>query len=200
LREADLIATPGCHVTAAVLALKPLVDAGLVETTGVIVNTLTGVTGAGRTPTDLNIFSNIDSNVMAYGLLGHRHTPEMQQEIGADVLFTPHLVPMSRGMLATCYATPSADASAASVDAALRDAYADEHFVTVVERPPTTKAVLGSNAAHVAARFDERTRRVITMCSLDNMTKGASGAAVQSANIALGLDEASGLTTVGVAP
>jgi len=200
LRSAALIATPGCHVTAAVLALKPLVDAGLVETSGLIVNTLTGVTGAGRTPTDLNIFSNIDSNAMAYGLLGHRHTPEMQQELGAEVLFTPHLVPMSRGMLATCYAPPTADASAVAIDDVLRQCYAHEQFVTVVDRPPTTKAVLGANAAHVSARFDERTRRVIAMCALDNMTKGASGAAVQSANVALGLDEAAGLTTVGVAP
>ena len=200
LQGASLIATPGCHVTAAVLALEPLVRAGLVETTGVIVDNLTGITGAGRTPTDTNIFSNIDSNAMAYGLLTHRHTPEMEQEIGAEVLFTPHLVPMSRGMLATCYATPTADADAESVDAALRSAYADEPFVTVVTRPPATKSVLGSNAAHVSARFDERTGRVIAMCALDNMTKGASGGAIQSANVALGLDETAGLTTVGVAP
>ncbi len=107
LKGARLVATPGCHVTAATLALRPLVDAGLIETTGVVVNTLTGITGAGRAPTDTNVFTNIDSNVIPYGLLAHRHTPEMEQEIGAQLLFTPHLVPMSRGLLATCTAPAS---------------------------------------------------------------------------------------------
>ena len=112
LKGAPLIATPGCHVTAATLALQPLVAAGLIESTGIVVNNVTGITGAGRTPTETNVFTNIDSNVMAYGLLRHRHTPEMEQEIGAQVTFTPHLAPMSRGMLATCYARPAADCSA----------------------------------------------------------------------------------------
>ncbi|NND76316.1 MAG: N-acetyl-gamma-glutamyl-phosphate reductase [Ilumatobacter sp.] len=200
LKGAQLIATPGCHVTAATLALRPLVAAGLVETTGVVVNTLTGITGAGRAPTDTNVFTNIDSNVTAYGLLAHRHTPEMEQEIGAQVLFTPHLVPMSRGLLATCYATPTADASATAIDDALRSFYADEPFVAVVDRPPQTKALLGSNGAHVAAQFDPRTGTVIAMAALDNLTKGASGGAIQAANVALGIDETAGLATVGVAP
>lgn len=214
LKDAKLIATPGCHVTAAVLAMKPLIDAGLVESGSgstdpsaearnsgpIIVNTLTGITGAGRTPTDTNVFTNIDSNAMAYGLLDHRHTPEMEQEMGARVLFTPHLVPMSRGLLATCYAVPTGDASAASVIDAMRSFYADEPFVSVIDGAPATKSVLGSNAAHVSARYDERTGRVIAMCAIDNLTKGASGGAVQAANVALGLDEAAGLSTVGLAP
>ena len=107
-RGAGLIATPGCHVTAAVLALRPFVEAGLIETTGITVDTMTGITGAGRKPTPTNIFSSVDSNVEAYGLLNHRHTPEIEQELGARVLFTPHLVPMSRGLLATCHARPAA--------------------------------------------------------------------------------------------
>ncbi len=200
LKGAQLIATPGCHVTAATLALRPLVEAGLIETQGVVVNTLTGITGAGRVPTDTNVFTNIDSNAMAYGLLTHRHTPEMEQEIGAEVLFTPHLVPMSRGLLATCYATPTADASADALRTALAGFYADEPFVAVVDEPPQTKSLLGSNGAHVAARLDERTGRVIAMAALDNLTKGAAGGAVQAANVALGLEETAGLTTVGVAP
>ena len=130
----------------------------------------------------------------------HRHTPEMEQEIGAQVLFTPHLVPMSRGLLATCHATATADASAETVVDAMRAFYADEPFVAVTDAPPQTKSLLGSNAAHVSARFDERTGRVIAMCALDNLTKGASGGAVQAANVALGLDETAGLATVGVAP
>jgi N-acetyl-gamma-glutamyl-phosphate reductase len=200
LAGARLVATPGCHVTAATLALRPLVAAGLVEAGGIVVNTMTGVTGAGRTPTDTNVFTNIDSNAVAYGLLAHRHTPEMEQEIGGTLLFTPHLVPMSRGLLATCTAVPAAGCSDDALRAALDSAYEDEPFVAVLDRPPATKSVLGSNAAHVAARHDERTGTVIAMCAIDNLTKGAAGGAVQAANVALGLDETAGLGTVGLAP
>ncbi|MET0909366.1 MAG: N-acetyl-gamma-glutamyl-phosphate reductase, partial [Ilumatobacteraceae bacterium] len=157
LKEARLIATPGCHVTAATLALRPLVAAGLVETTGIVVNTVTGITGAGRAPTDTNVFTNIDSNAVAYGLIDHRHTPEMEQEIGAQLIFTPHLVPMSRGLLATCYARPTTGCSTERIAAVLHDCWVDEPFVAVTTKPPATKSVLGSNAAHVSAHFDERT-------------------------------------------
>ena len=200
LKGARLVATPGCHVTAAVLALEPLVSAGLVEATGLIVDTMTGVTGAGRTPTSTNIFSSIDSNTVAYGLLQHRHTPEMEQEIGGQILFTPHLVPMSRGLLATCHARATVLAAASTVMEALHDAYDTEPFVTVADAPPATKSVLGSNAVHVSARYDERTGSVIAMCALDNLTKGASGGALHAANIALGIDETAGLSTIGLAP
>ena len=200
LEGARLVATPGCHVTAATLALRPLVEAGLVHLRDVAVNTVTGITGAGRTPTDTNVFTNIDSNAVAYGLLAHRHTPEMEQEIGAQLLFTPHLVPMSRGLLATCTARVADGCNDAAVDDAMRSFYADEPFVAVLDTPPATKSVLGSNAAHVAARFDERTGTVISMCAIDNLTKGASGGAVQAANVALGLDETAGLPTIGLAP
>lgn len=200
LKGARLVATPGCHVTAATLALRPLVAAGLVEPTGIVVNTLTGITGAGRAPTDTNVFTNIDSNASPYGLISHRHTPEMEQEIGATLIFTPHLVPMSRGLLATCAAPAAAGCSEDSVVDALRSFYADEPFVAVLDSPPATKSVLGSNAAHVSARYDERTGTVIAMCAIDNLTKGASGGAVQAANVALGLDETAGLTTIGLAP
>ena len=201
LRGARLIATPGCHVTTATLALRPLVAAGLVANERIVVDTMTGITGAGRTPTDLNVFSSIDSNVVAYGLHGHRHTPEMEQEIGATVLFTPHLVPMSRGLLATCYASPAEGVTSTDelLDA-LRAFYADAPFVSVLDRPPATKSVLGSNAVHVSASLDERTGTVIAMAALDNLTKGASGGAVHAANIALGLDETAGLDMVGLAP
>jgi N-acetyl-gamma-glutamyl-phosphate reductase len=197
---ARLIATPGCHVTAATLALRPRVAAGLVATAGIVVNTLPGITGAGRAPTDTNVFTNIDSNAVAYGLLTHRHTPEMEQEIGAQLLFTPHLVPMSRGLLATCTAPAGSECSQASIDAAFESFYADEPFVAVLDAPPATKSVLGSNAAQVSARFDERTGTVIAMCAIDNLTKGASGGAVQAANVALGLRETAGLATIGLAP
>lgn len=200
LRGARLIATPGCHVTAATLALQPLVAAGLVETTGLVANSLTGITGAGRTPSEVSMFTSIDSNARAYGLLSHRHTPEMEQEIGAEVIFTPHHVPMSRGILATCYARPTAAANAESVVAAMASFAENEPFVTVVEGPPETKSVLGSNVAQVGVRFDPRTQTVISMCAIDNLTKGASGGAMQAANVALGLDETAGLSTIGLAP
>jgi N-acetyl-gamma-glutamyl-phosphate reductase len=200
LQGARLIATPGCHVTAATLALRPLLDAGLIEPTGMVANTLTGITGAGRTPSEVNMFTSIDSNARAYGLLTHRHTPEMEQEIGGQVLFTPHHVPMSRGLLATCYARPAGDASPESVVEVLRDFASGEPFVTVVDAPPETKSVLGSNSAHISARFDERTGTVVSMCAIDNLTKGASGGALQAANVALGLDETAGLSMIGLAP
>jgi N-acetyl-gamma-glutamyl-phosphate reductase len=199
---ASLIATPGCYVTAATLAVAPLVDAGVIERTGVIVDAASGVTGAGRAPKHANSFCTVDEDFTAYGLLNHRHTPEIEQETGAQVLFTPHLAPMNRGILATCYARPT-DASGASTAAlldALREAYAGEPFVVVSERSPSTKATLGSNSAHLTARFDERTGYVVVICAIDNLAKGASGGAVQSANVALGLDETAGLDRVGLAP
>jgi N-acetyl-gamma-glutamyl-phosphate reductase len=202
LSGADLVATPGCHVTTAVLALHPLVEAGLVEPTGITVDTMTGITGAGRNPTTTNLFSSVDSNVEAYGLLDHRHTPEIEQELGAQVLFTPHLVPMSRGLLATCHAFPvaGADLSTERLLAVLRERWADEPFMVVTDGSPSTKATLGSNAVHVTARYDQRTNRVLAIAALDNLTKGASGGAMQAANVALGLDETAGLSSIGLAP
>lgn len=200
LAGARLVATPGCHVTAATLPLAPLVAAGLVDRSRIIVDTMTGITGAGRAPTETNVFANIDSNVTAYGLHHHRHTPEMEQEIGAQVLFTPHLVPMSRGLLATAYATPAASLTTERLLDALRDAYAGSPFVAVVDRPPATKALLGSNGVHVSASYDERTDTVIAMGALDNLTKGAAGGAVHAANVALGLEETAGLPVVGLQP
>ena len=199
---ATLVATPGCYVTAATLAVAPLVDAGVIDTSSVIVDAASGVSGAGRAPKHTNLFCTVDEDVSAYGLLNHRHTPEMQEQIGATVLFTPHLVPMNRGILATCYARPASGTSmsTASVMEVLRHAYADEPFVVVRDEPPSTKATLGSNAVHVTARFDERTGNVIVISALDNLCKGASGGAVQAANVALGIDETTGLSAVGVYP
>ncbi|TVR27964.1 MAG: N-acetyl-gamma-glutamyl-phosphate reductase [Ilumatobacter sp.] len=202
LRGARLVATPGCYVTAATLALEPLVRAGAIETAGVIVDAASGVTGAGRVPKDANSFTTVDENFVAYGLLDHRHTPEMEQEIGAQVLFTPHLAPMNRGILATCYARPSTGTTPTteSLLALFRERYEHEPFVVVDEASPSTKATLGANTVHITARFDPRTGYVMAIAALDNLTKGASGGAVQAANVALGLTETAGLPIVGVAP
>lgn len=202
LRGARLIATPGCYVTAATLALRPLVEAGLIETSDVIVDAASGVTGAGRKLEHAFSFTTVDENFTAYGLLSHRHTPEMEQEIGAQLLFTPHLAPMNRGILATCYAKPAQDVdlSTEALLAMLRLRWADEPFMVVTDASPSTKATLGSNTVQVTARYDARTRTVVAIAALDNLAKGASGGAVQAANVALGLPEAAGLAGVGVAP
>ena len=202
LAGAKLIATPGCHVTAASLALQPLVRSGTIATTGVIVNNATGISGAGRALKHSSMFCTVDETYEAYGLLDHRHTPEIEQVIGAQVLFTPHLVPMNRGILSTCYARPAAGVvpTTESLLATLAAAYADEPFVYVGPESPTTKATLGSNAVHITARYDERTGFVLVLCALDNLAKGASGGAVQAANVALGLSETAGLSSIGLYP
>ncbi|MCU1387439.1 MAG: argC [Ilumatobacteraceae bacterium] len=202
LKGARLVATPGCHVTAASLALQPLVSRGLIESSGIIVDNATGITGAGRALKHGSMFCTVDENFEAYGLLDHRHTPEIEQVVGAQVLFTPHLAPMNRGILSTCYARPAsgAELTTDSLLATLREAYAGEPFVVVRKESPSTKATQGSNAVHLTARYDARTGWVMVICAIDNLTKGASGGAVQSANVALGLDETAGLTSVGVYP
>lgn len=202
LKQAKLIATPGCYVTAASLALAPLVKAGIISTTGVIVDAASGVSGAGRAPKNSNLFCTVDEDFTAYGLLDHRHTPEIEQVTGAQILFTPHLAPMNRGILATCYARPTKpdSTSTASLLAVLSRAYVKEPFIVVRPAAPSTKATLGSNSAHLSARYDERTGYVIVLCAIDNLTKGAAGGAVQAANVALGLDETFGLSRVGLFP
>lgn len=209
IRGSEAVAAPGCYPTAAALALAPFVQAGVVEPTGIVVDAASGVSGAGRGLKQATHFCTADEDVTAYGLLDHRHTPEIEQSLttiggsDAQVLFTPHLVPMNRGMLATCYARPSADGAGLTGDGALAllaAAYADEPFVVVSERSPSTKATLGSNAAHLTARVDERTGWVVAIAAIDNLTKGASGQALQCANLALGLDEAAGLSQIGTYP
>jgi N-acetyl-gamma-glutamyl-phosphate reductase len=203
LAGATLIASAGCYPTAAGLALAPLVRAGLVESSGIIVDAASGTSGAGRAATDSLHFGTVDENFVAYGLLTHRHTPEMEQILGAEVLFTPHLAPMVRGILATCYARPVPGArtlSTADVMDALHRAYDHEPFVVVTDAPPSTKATSGSNCAHVTARVDERTGWVVVLCALDNLIKGAAGQAVQCANVALGLPETTGLPIAGLYP
>lgn len=197
LRGADLVAVAGCYVTAAALALAPLVRAGAIATDGVIVDAASGVSGAGRVPKATSHFSVVDGDFTAYGLLNHRHTPEIEQATGATVVFTPHLAPMTRGILATCYARPASETDPLEV---LREFYAGEPFVQVIDGPPSTKATAGSNCAHITARKDPRTGWVLVLCALDNLVKGASGQALQCANLALGLDETSGLPNIGLYP
>lgn len=197
---ARAVAVPGCYPTAAALALAPLVRAGAIETTGVVVDAASGVSGAGRPAKANTTFCTVDEDFRAYGLVDHRHTPEIEQASGASVLFTPHLVPMNRGILATCYARPARPMDEGDALACLQQAYADEPFFVVDQRSPSTKATLGSNAVHLTARVDPRTGLVVSIAALDNLMKGASGMALQCANLALGLPEGMGIPVVGVYP
>ena len=184
--------------------------AGLVEPTGLIVDAASGISGRGRGLSAPSLYSEANENVAAYGLLTHRHTAEMELALGrlsptgsASVLFTPHLVPMTRGILATCYARPTAEAAALGTDGLLahyRDFYAGEPFVAVLDQPPATKATAGSNTVHVTVRYDGRTNTVLAISAEDNLVKGASGQALQNANLLLGLPETLGLPTVGLVP
>jgi len=197
IRNAKAVAAGGCYATAAILALKPLVDAGLVKPGSIIVDAASGVSGAGREAKEATAFNTVDGSFAAYGLLNHRHTAEMEMALGGAVLFTPHLAPMTRGILATCYGEA---AEPADPLAALRAAYADEPFVHVTADPPATKWVAGSNGCQVTARYDERTGRVFALAAIDNLGKGAAGQMIQCANLMLGVDESAGLTACGVYP
>lgn len=200
IRSARAVAAAGCYPTATILALKPLVEARLVDPASLIVDAASGVSGAGRAVKEGTAFNTVDGSFAAYGLLNHRHTAEMEQALGGTVLFTPHLAPMTRGILATCYATATRDMAADEPLQVLRAAYADEPFVRVSDNPPATKWVSGSNGAVVTARYDQRTGRVLALGAIDNLGKGAAGQMVQCANLMFGLDEAAGLTAEGVFP
>jgi N-acetyl-gamma-glutamyl-phosphate reductase len=195
ISDAKAAAAAGCYPTSAILALRPLL--GLIEPGSIVVDAASGVSGAGKGLKDETHFSTVDENFSAYGLLTHRHTAEMEMALGSPVLFTPHLAPMNRGILATCYATARGPCDPL---AALAEAYATEPFVHVSERPPSTKWTLGSNAVHLSARYDERTRRILAIAALDNLVKGAAGQMIQCANLMLGLEETAGLPRVGVWP
>lgn len=204
IRGSRLVAAAGCYVTAAALALAPFVRAGAAQPTGIVVDAASGVSGAGRAPTDVTHFGSVDENFTAYGLLNHRHTPEIEQALGegAQVLFTPHLAPMTRGILATCYARPTlaGPTDTAAALELLHRVYDAEPFVQVVDGSPQTKHTRGSNSAHVTVRVDDRTGWLVAICALDNLVKGAAGQAIQCANLALGLEETTGLSTAGLYP
>jgi N-acetyl-gamma-glutamyl-phosphate reductase len=200
LRGARLIAAPGCYVTAAALALQPLVASGLLEPAGLIVDASSGTSGAGRTASATTHHATVNESFVAYGLADHRHTPEMEQVIGAEVLFTPHLAPMTRGILATCYGRATGAISTDEILELLGARYAEEPFVEVVRHSPATRETYASNVARLTARAEARTGHVIALAAIDNLTKGGAGQAIQAANVALGLDETAGLPRVAVTP
>jgi len=200
-----LVASPGCYSTTAILSLAPLAKAGLIE--DVVVDAKSGVSGAGRDAKADMMFAEINESVKAYGVTGHRHVAEIEQELGVlagtrarPVDFLPHLIPMTRGILAACHVKPTRPVTQVELDALYADAYAGDCFVDVVASPPATKHVTGSNWFRVYVRADERTGRVVAIGVLDNLVKGAAGQAIQAFNVMFGLAEDAGLEQLPLAP
>ncbi len=193
IRRATLVSCPGCYPTAALLALEPLALAGLLEGT-IVVDAKSGISGAGKTPSDRTHFSENHGSVAAYGVFSHRHTAEIEQELGSSVTFVPHLVPLDRGLLETIYGSLRRGTTEAQVTDTLQRAYASAPFVRLTgSELPEIKHVAYSNFCDVGWRVDEAGGRLVMVSVLDNLIKGAAGQAVQNLNILLGLDERTGL-------
>lgn len=201
IRKASLIACPGCYPTSIILALAPLLENKLVSSENIVVNSLSGVSGAGRKVDLPYIFPECNESVRAYGVTGHRHLPEIEQELGAaascgvKINFIPHLIPVNRGINSTIVADVAKDFSREKLEAAYRKAYSNEKFVRVLAygKQPDTKYVTMSNYCDIGFSFDDHTGKLIVNSCIDNLTKGASGQAVQCMNIIFGLDESEGL-------
>jgi N-acetyl-gamma-glutamyl-phosphate reductase len=204
LSGADRVASPGCYPTATLLAIAPLLKERMIEPTGIVADCLSAVSGAGRSLREDLLFGVVAEGIRAYGVNTHRHRPEIEMALDnyagttTVVTFTPHLVPIQRGLLATV--TARLTSSRADPVDLLRAAYDKSPFVEIIDRPPQTRWVAGSNRALVAAFVDHRQGVVIAQCAIDNLLKGAAGQAVQAANIMFGLDEGTGLPSAGWMP
>lgn len=195
IETASLIACPGCYPTAALLSLLPLVNAGFIESArDVVIDAKSGISGAGRTASDRTHFSENHGSMAAYGVLGHRHVAEMEQALGRDVTFVPHLVPLDRGILETIYVRTTEGTTAEGIGEALGRAYADAPFVRLTgDALPEIKHVAWTNFCDIGWKFDVATRRLVLVACIDNLVKGAAGQAVQNLNIRCGFDERTGL-------
>ena len=207
VKKARLVANPGCYTTCSILTCYPLVKEGIIDPNTIIVDAKSGTSGAGRGAKVDNLFCEVNENMKAYGVATHRHTPEIEEQLGyacgekITINFTPHLVPMNRGILATAYASLKKDVTYEEVKAIYDKYYADEKFVRVLEKDvcPQTKWVEGSNYVDVNFKIDPRTNRIIMMGAIDNLVKGAAGQAVQNMNLMFGLEETTGLRLKPVA-
>lgn len=204
---ARLVANPGCYTTCSILTLYPLVKAGLIDPSSIIIDAKSGTSGAGRGAKVPNLFCEVNESIKAYGVATHRHTPEIEEQLscaaGEEITlnFTPHLVPMNRGILATCYARLKDGIKKEDVQEAYEDCYGGETFIRLRGSDlPETRWVKGSNYVDIGFRIDERTGRIIAIGAIDNLVKGAAGQAVQNMNILFGLDEKTGLELVPVFP
>jgi N-acetyl-gamma-glutamyl-phosphate reductase len=206
IKNASLIANPGCYPTASILAIAPLLKNKIVNPKSIIIDAKSGVSGAGRSASIANIYTECNESIKAYSVGCHRHTPEIEQELsniyGSDLtlIFTPHLVPMNRGILSICYADLINDMSQDELYKIYDNFYKDEFFVKIIEDMPETKYVSGSNMCHIGLRVDKRTGRVIVGSVIDNLMKGAAGQAVQNMNLMFGLDEKTGLDFPAMIP
>lgn len=208
VKKARLVANPGCYPTCSFLSVYPLVKEGLIDPNTLIVDAKSGTSGAGRGAKVDNLFCEVNENIKAYGVAGHRHTPEIEEQLslaaGKPVLinFTPHLVPMQRGILVTAYASLVKDVSYEEIKAIYDQYYQEEYFVRVLSKDvcPQTRWVEGSNFVDVNVKIDPRTKRVIMMGAMDNLVKGAAGQAVQNMNLMFGLDETEGLQMAPLFP
>ena len=208
VKKARLVANPGCYTTCSILTCYPLVKEGIIDPNTIIVDAKSGTSGAGRGAKVDNLFCEVNENMKAYGVATHRHTPEIEKQLGyacgekITINFTPHLVPMNRGILATAYASLKKDVTYEEVKAIYDKYYADEKFVRVLEKDvcPQTKWVEGSNYVDVNFKIDPRTNRIIMMGAIDNLVKGAAGQAVQNMNLMFGLKESEGLELVPMFP
>ena len=208
VKGARLIANPGCYPTCSTLSIYPLLKEGLIDPSTIIIDAKSGTSGAGRGAKTDNLFCEVNENMKAYGVANHRHTPEIEEQLsyaaGTPVLlnFTPHLVPMNRGILITAYASLKKEVSYEEVKAAYDKYYENERFVRVLPKDvcPQTKWVEGSNFVDVNFKIDPRTKRIIMMGAMDNLVKGAAGQAVQNMNLLFGLDEAEGLRMAPMFP
>lgn len=208
VKKARLVANPGCYTTCSILTCYPLVKEGIIDPNTIIVDAKSGTSGAGRGAKVDNLFCEVNENMKAYGVATHRHTPEIEEQLGyacgekITINFTPHLVPMNRGILATAYASLKKDVTYEEIKAIYDKYYADEKFVRVLKKDvcPQTKWVEGSNYVDVNFKIDPRTNRIIMMGAIDNLVKGAAGQAVQNMNLMFGLKESEGLELVPMFP
>lgn len=208
IQDARIVANPGCYPTCTTLSLYPLVKEGLIDINTIITDAKSGTSGAGRSTKTDNLFCEVNENIKAYGVTDHRHTPEIEEQLsyaaGQNVMvnFTPHLVPMNRGILTTSYASLKNGTSYEEVRDAYDKYYKDEFFIRVLDRDvyPQTKWVEGSNFVDINFKIDHRTNRIVIMGAMDNLVKGAAGQAVQNMNIMFGLDETSGIKHVPMFP
>ena len=206
INDAKLLANPGCYPTASILAMAPLLKNNLIKTDSIIIDAKSGVSGAGRSANISNLFTECNESIKAYGVATHRHTPEIEQELsfiaGEDICinFTPHLIPMNRGILATCYSKLEANINEEEIYNVYNDFYKKKYFVKVLKDLPETRWVKGSNQCHISVRVDSRTNRVIVISAIDNLMKGAAGQAVQNMNIMFGIEENAGLEFFSQAP
>lgn len=207
IRNATLVANPGCYPTSAILALAPLLKNDLIETETITIDSKSGVTGAGATASSKTHFPDLFGNFSAYGLKNHRHTPEIEQALHRftnkaipEVLFTPHLLPIDRGILTTAYSVPKRAVNEEMIQETVSRFYEKEHFVRIANNPPQVKNVRGSNYCDVHTTYDERTKKIISVSVIDNLVKGAAGQAVQNMNIMFGLLENTGLKLTPLSP